>query len=509
MVVIRTVFHITGRWGVIIVLCLLANSAWAADTKDWLDEMPDVPAVVQAVRGDPSRAQFDGDDDLLAANIAGTLMLLTWVMYFQVLEDGGASPPRHPTAQWVTDNFVAGLKKMSKPRLAKLESIQESYMQAELVIGRGTGKRRGMLTTVHKCHCNTDGSFSMRVGNKTLGCYPYKFHNLLGNIYPSINHRRQILPKLFPKDRAQHYVDLVTRYVMAAPSLDEPATTLSMPDSGYLTPGSDYCSTKKYGGDSNGNGLCDDWEIGTLASAAVPDCSNVEAPSAATGKSACLSPIKPGELEAFVNNKNNEEDKGWAKLRLVGPYPCIDAAGADAVRMVRLLVDNDLAKPEPDHREFGMLIMKLSQFDDRYYLTVPVAGPPSMVYLTVPDAGPLGICADGLISPEEWEVSYRSAFLNLCDSSTNYRIVGNVHSHPVRWCDVRPSLFSRDDLDGAITGMVDDNIPLEKIFLVVANGSNYQFAPKQGDIGGFGAIIEYNNRTQLFSDNNVVCGKSK
>ena len=52
MVVIRTVFQIIGRWGVIIVLCLLANSAWAADTKDWLDEMPTVPAVVQAVRED-------------------------------------------------------------------------------------------------------------------------------------------------------------------------------------------------------------------------------------------------------------------------------------------------------------------------------------------------------------------------------------------------------------------------------------------------------------------------
>jgi hypothetical protein len=281
---IGVVFYLAGRWGVIIVLCSLASSAWAADTKDWLDEMPSVPAVVQAVRGDPCKAQFDGDEDLLAANIAGTLMLLTWVMYFQVLEDGGASPPRHPTAQWVMDNFVAGLKKMSKPRLAKLESIQESYLQAELVIGRGTGKRSGMLTTIH--NCNTDDSFSMRVGNKTLGCYPYKFHNLLGNIYPSMNHRRQILPKLFPKDRAQHYVDLVTRYVMAAPRPDEPATTLSMPPgSGYQMPGPAYCSP--YGGDSNGNGICDDWEkpinsSGTSASAAASGCSIVEAPSAAT-----------------------------------------------------------------------------------------------------------------------------------------------------------------------------------------------------------------------------------
>jgi hypothetical protein len=258
---IREISHGVGRWGVILALCSLTNSAWAADKKDWLDEMPSVSAVVQAVGEEHSTAQLADDEDLLAADIVGTLMLLRWIMLLQALEEGGASPPRLPTAKWVMENASAGLEKLSKsPRFDKLQSMESTYMQAELVIGRGTGKHRyGYLSLVRKCDCSPNDNFSMRVANQTLGCYRYWFHNLLGNIYPSLNHRRQILPKLFPRDRAQHYIDLVTRYVLAAPSLYEPATTLSMPPgSGYPMPRQDYCKT--YGSDSNGNGLCDDWE---------------------------------------------------------------------------------------------------------------------------------------------------------------------------------------------------------------------------------------------------------
>lgn len=187
----------------------------------------------------------------------GTLTLLRWIMLFQALEEGGATPPRFPTAKWVMEQASAGLEKMTKTRSARLQSLEAMYMQAELVIGRGTGKRRGFLTTQRKCDTNV--GFSMPVGNRDVRCYPYWFHNYLGNTYPSMEHRRQTLPKLFPKDRAQHYVDLVTRYVMAAPSPYEPSLTLAMPQgSGYAMPGPDYC--KPYGGDRNGNGLCDGWE---------------------------------------------------------------------------------------------------------------------------------------------------------------------------------------------------------------------------------------------------------
>jgi len=389
----------------IFTLCSLVSGAWAAE-KDWLDEMPTVPAVVQAVRGDDCTSQFGDDEDRLAAEIVGTLTLLRWIMLFQALEEGGATPPRFPTAKWVTEQASAGLEKMAKPRSAKLQLLEAMYMQAELVIGRGTGKRRGFLTTLRKC--DTNNSFSMRVGNRNVGCYPYWFHNYLGNTYSSMEHRRQILPKLFAKDLAQNYLDLVTRYVLAAPEPYEPSLTLAMPTgSGYPIPGPDYC--KPYGGDSNGSGLCDGWECRSSGT--------VQASITACGE---------------VTKASNPRIKKTSRF---GPFATIKEAAIAAEPEARLLT-NDSAEsskiPGFGGRESCLLIL----IDNRYgiyYFTPPIVS-----------------IADGRkCDHNDFNNSLNLLFANSSEDRSNFSIIASAHTHPGGVGDV-PDLFSGADFNHAI-----------------------------------------------------------
>jgi len=481
----------------VIALCSLANVAWAADKKDWLDEMPTVPAVVQAVRGDNCTSQFGDDEDRLAAEIVGTLMLLRNIMYLQITEEGGvASDPGKNSPQrtkWIIERTGTGLKNMPKQRLARFEKYHLEYMQAELVIGRGTGKRRGLLTT--RLKCDSDKSFSMKVRGQTLDCYRYQFHNLLSNIHPSFDHRRQVLPKLFSKDRAQHYVALVTRYALAFPALEEPATTLTIPSGlsiEYPMPASDYCARQKYGDDLNHNGLCDDWEKPLSRTAQAPEAGRSDCPtsSPALSQSACLPPIQPSELGAFLENQKNEANRGLGNLRLVGGYECIDTAAAAAMIVIRALSDIGGSM-----REFGLLIMKPKGKEGPYYFTVPVAGP-------------LGECflEGAVVSGDNYTESRRLAFQNSCENREDFRIVGNIHSHPTRWCHVYQNGFSGADFNSAILGMGDGM--LEKIFLVAPNGRNYQFAPERGDQQTDPLDLLYRWRTQPVP-NNVQCPRPK
>lgn len=458
-----------GRWGATLALCSLANGASGAE-KEWLDEMPSVQAVVQAVREQVEVHQqlnpaLVGDEDYLAEMIAGNFTLLRWVMDFQSAKE------------W----------EMSDQRRKRMNQLAMDYMQVELAIGLGVGKRKGDV----KRNCDRTDSDLNRLGQKmhtTTECYRLSFHKSVDNVYTSHYGRTQMFPRLFC-DRAQYYLDLVQEQILRAPSPNpKPAETLSLPD-GVQPLGPAVCKHFDYDSDRNKNGLCDDWEkplaeTPRIRTAAANGC---RSPDAALDNSACLSPIKPGEFVAFVNNSNNEADKGFAKLRLVGPYSCIDAAAADAVRIVRRLAD---AKGE--FTEFGLLIMKPTQIEDRYYFTVPVRGPTGNWF------------SRAVVRAQDYIESEEMAFLNLCDSSTNYRTVGNIHSHPTHWSQAFQSGFSSTDFKEATTHS------FEKIFLVAPNGSNYEFAPEPSDpIGGPFEWFEYNNRTQLFSGNNVACEKSK
>lgn len=242
MPIMSQILRRLGRWGVILALwCSLANGASAAE-KDWLDEMPSVPAVIQAVREqveltrqqNPALAK---DEDFLAEDIVGTFVLLRWVMDMQ------------SDKEWYT----------SEEWRKRMRGIEMGYMQVELAIGLGVGKRKGHI----KDNCDHKDSYLNRLGQKMhatpVECYQYRFHVDLSNVYPSLNHRNAIFPLLFC-DRARYYLDLVQEQVRKTPPPRRtPAQTLSLPD-GVRPLGPAVCEHYGYDSDRNKNGLCDDWE---------------------------------------------------------------------------------------------------------------------------------------------------------------------------------------------------------------------------------------------------------
>jgi len=235
------------RYVVFILLSLFAGAARSA--ADWLDEMPTVPAVVQAVR---EKVEVDrqmnpasvGNEDYLAEQLAGTFILLRWVMMFELKEEGF----------WPT----------SVARQAKMDAISLSYQQAELAIGLGVGKRKGHVVR----NCARRDSFSRARWPVLDECHRQTFLIGIRGIYPDATHRKAIFSRLFC-DRGSHYLDLVQRWVLKAPRLVTPAETQKMP-SGQSSIGLAFC--EPYGGDANVNGLCDTWEKPLPASSGPAAC---------------------------------------------------------------------------------------------------------------------------------------------------------------------------------------------------------------------------------------------
>ena len=213
-------------------LALLAFGARAAD--DWIDELPSVTTVAHAATEElkvtTANWKFDGrgialkdDDDLAAVTLVGTLVLMRKIMLYKYNQEPA----------------------LSREREAKLRSIVAAYLEAELVIGRATGNRRGYLTTAHRC--------------RNIDCYRRWFANDISNVFIPAEYRKRILKRLFPcGERAAELDQLAQSYGLRAPSLPSPAVTLAIaPEIAGVGPSG--CAT--YSGDANRNGLCDDWEL--------------------------------------------------------------------------------------------------------------------------------------------------------------------------------------------------------------------------------------------------------
>ena len=147
-------------------------------------------------------------EDFLAEDIVGTFVLLRWVMDMQ------------SDKEWYT----------SEEWRKRMRGIEMGYMQVELAIGLGVGKRKGHI----KDNCDHKDSYLNRLGQKMhatpVECYQYRFHVDLSNVYPSLNHRNAIFPLLFC-DRARYYLDLVQEQVRKTPPPRRPpAQTHSFPD---------------------------------------------------------------------------------------------------------------------------------------------------------------------------------------------------------------------------------------------------------------------------------------
>lgn len=250
---LRSTIAKISRWIGFAFLGLLTFSAHAAG--EWIDEFPNVPLVAHAVSDQLKADTVDwnfsmrgialkDDDDLFSVYMVGTLVMLRQIILYKYEQEE---------------------KSLSKQDVEKLRLLVASYLEAELVIGKSTGKRRGYLTTAQKC--------------RDLDCHYrwFKMH------YMSVNgaaYRERILPRMFCDDeRAMELQKLALSVGIKAPYLPSPAVTLEVEKSmaGVAPPG---CSP--YGGDKDNNGLCDDWQprplIGPIDKSSMNACLQIERP---------------------------------------------------------------------------------------------------------------------------------------------------------------------------------------------------------------------------------------
>jgi hypothetical protein len=278
-------------WITVAFLGSLAVTAHAAS--DWIDELPTVTAVAHAVaeqlKIDTANWRFDvrgitleDDDDLFAVYVVGTLVLLRQIILYKYQEEKSLSPERE----------------------AKLRSVVAAYLEAELLIGKGVVTRRGYLTTAQKCGDTDCKRRWFKIGISNVGGASY---------------RRRILPRLFPcdNDLAAGLDRLAQSYAVRAPYLPSPAVTLTIePELACVAPKG--CSG--YGGDADGNGLCDDWQSpppttpGSNASAsACPAIASTKEPIAPGGKE-CSRPGQPVFDDGGQQECENCENQ-WMEVR--------------------------------------------------------------------------------------------------------------------------------------------------------------------------------------------------
>lgn len=233
------------------------SPATALADGDWIDEFPNVTVVAHAVsdqlKADTANWNFSvrgialkDDDDLFSVYMTGTLVMLRQLALYKYEQDE---------------------KSLTKQDVDKLRSLVASYLEAELVMGKGVGSRRGYLTTAQKC--------------RDMDCYRrwFKMHSMSVN---GASYRERILPRMFCDDaRATELQKLALSVGIKAPYLPSPAVTLQVESAmaGVAPPG---CSA--YGGDKDGNGLCDDWQPSPEAAQASD-----------AGKASCLPIVRPDQ----------------------------------------------------------------------------------------------------------------------------------------------------------------------------------------------------------------------
>ena len=211
------------------IQCVLPVAAHAQS--DWIDELPTVTAVAHAVtdqlKVDTANWRFEergvalkDDDDLYAVYMVGTLMLLRQIILYKYQEEATLTPELQ----------------------AKLRNAVASYLEAELLIGQGIGKRRGYLTTAQKC--------------RDLDCHRRWFKLGVHGV-SSAAYRARIFKRLFcDPERATELDRLAQSYATRAPYMRSPAETLTIePEFAGVAP----AGCDAYGDDADRNALCDNW----------------------------------------------------------------------------------------------------------------------------------------------------------------------------------------------------------------------------------------------------------
>ena len=243
-----------------VAMVLLSGDVMAA--QDWLDEMPTVAAVAQALRAKidsdrQSQPELAGDEGYHAAQLAGSFVLLRWVLMFQASEDGA----------------------MSSERITRARAVGESYIRAEKAIGLGIGKRPGRDQRICANQPGMYGGEGPPMYATAEECLRERFRLTFRGVTPDFMHREALFPLLFC-ERSAHYLALVMRHVLKAPRLSSPAETPAVSAVEQAT-AVGLCAG--HGDDGNGNGICDEWEQpmvgGRVAAVSARSCGQAAGPS--------------------------------------------------------------------------------------------------------------------------------------------------------------------------------------------------------------------------------------
>lgn len=459
----------------ILLLPRIANAQ-----NDWIDTFPGVTEVARAayeeLKVTAAKANIDmtHDDDSIAVNLAGTFMILRGIAFLKYNEEENMAPEREE----------------------KLRKVLAAYEEAELTIGNAAATRNGYIKRAPPTGQNC----------KDLTCYRRWFANDILNISGSADYRERILTRLFPcNGLGKTWVALRQAVGVQMPHLPSPAVTMAVEEE-LAGVGPAGCGV--YGGDSNGNGLCDAWEAPPNASSAVakvPACGPIElllvksAPAGGLTVLIAQEGASRGDSVRFRLLRSAQQtidataQEVWSGDAVIGPGPnnsvnyrthIADGAPltADAARPYLLIEVTSKPAQGPVHCEqplpdwlprhqnpapsglhgpyanveaalsvAGSLALQLTSSAEYGFLVLRERNAPGKYYATAPVRSSQGAVANAFhpfIEPEDYYRSFVQALNGSCTEQNDLQLAALVHTHP----DVvtAPKNFSMEDFNQAI-----------------------------------------------------------
>lgn len=463
-----------------VALATLLLPRIACAQNDWIDTFPGVTEVARAayeeLKVTAAKAKIDmtHDDDSIAVNLAGTFMILRGIAFLKYNEEDNMPPAREE----------------------KLRKVLAAYEEAELTIGNGAAKRSGYIKrgppTGQDC--------------KDMACYRRWFANDILNISGSADYRERILTRLFPCDGlGKTFVALRQSAGVQMPHLPSPAVTMTVEEE---LAGVGPAGCEVYGGDSDGDGLCDAWEAPPNAPSAVakaPACGPIElllVKAASTGGLTVLiaqdgasrgDSVRFRVLRSAQPALDATAQEVWSGEATIGagasnavnyrahiadgapltpdatrPYLIVEATSKPAkgpVQCEQPLPDwldrHRGTEPKGLHGPYanvegavnlaGSLALQLTGSAEYGFLVLRARNQPGKYYATAPVRSSQGAVANALhpfIEPEDYYRSFVQSVKPSCTDPTDLELAALVHTHP----DVvtAPKNFSMEDFNQAI-----------------------------------------------------------
>lgn len=488
--------------------CIAVFVAWgfltlpARGAEDWLDDMPDVATVARVVQQEYHKGP--DDQDRTATHLAMALILLRQIMHYQADTEPQMSPARK----------------------ARMHELANAYLEAELALGRGMGKRRGALSEpeVHRF-------YETRRYEKceTWDCYLYWTRFQLES-WNAFNFRKRLLPLLFPCGRADQFMALAAKNALSAPLIPfTPAAPLprdaaAMARLSRTTSAAADCPQDS--GDIDGDGRCFEWEkkpTALAANAVAQQCAPPVLEKVRTAPGGGLRvTFVPGTAQAGMTVRlravrSNQSQIGAGNATLwsgdtviqygpageaeaiiaqgvslnpdpARPYLVVEAAGGSAGKPVSCeqpltvwlkrqlgVTPQGRLNPEGLHGPYthadiaalstaNIALDMTNAYECGFLIGRNMFSKERGYYTTPPICG----TSDDEFSQENYLKTHRKAFENSCEDPLHFALAASVHTHPkspVAVIDERNDYFSMKDFDGAVKQKHNDQ-NFEKIYMV-------------------------------------------